>query len=384
MPSTALRKQLMDNVRSMVVKVGTALLTGDDGRLDRPLITRLVEQIAKLRRRGIEVTLVSSGAVGAGIGLTGQPGRPKALPDVQAAAAIGQPSLMAIYSKAFARHRLFAGQVLVTRQDFEQRSRYLNISNTLAALQRLSAIPILNENDAVAVDELDRFADNDTIAALVTNLLRADLLVILTVVDGLLDHDGRLVDLVTQVNADAEALVKKDRSKLGSGGMTGKLGAAKTVADAGETVVIANGRSPNVLLRLFEGERVGTIFAPATRKLSARRRWIAGAVRPRGRIAIDAGAAKALLENGKSLLARGIVEVSGKFDRGAIVRIAGPDGNTVAHGVSNYSHSELDRIKGLKSSEIAAVLGSKPFDEAVHRDNMVITLGRDQPPATGG
>jgi len=376
-PSTALRKQLMQKVRSIVVKIGTAVLTREDGRLHRALIGQLARQVAALRQRGITVTLVSSGAVGAGIKRAGLPGRPRALPMVQATAAIGQPALMAIYERAFAKFGLHIGQVLVTRADFEQRTRYLNISNTMAALHKLNAIPIINENDTTAVDELDRFADNDIIASLLTNLLQADLLIILTVVDGLLDSQGRLVDLVTRVDEEIRAMAKSRRSALGSGGMASKINAARLVADAGGGTIISHGRRRDVLLRLLDGERVGTIFAPATRRLSARQRWIFGAVRPAGNIAIDAGAALAVRTQGKSLLARGIIGVLGQFDRGDIVRVVGPGGLTIAHGVSNYSSQELEAIKGLKSSDIAGRLGHKPFDEAVHRDNLVLTAGEE-------
>lgn len=375
MSSTVLRKQLMSKVRCMVVKVGTALLTGDDGQLNKKRITHISDQLAALRERGIRVTLVTSGAVGAGLGLTGQSSRPRSMPLLQATAAIGQPSLMAMYAKSLARHNIHAGQVLVSRHDFEERVRYVNIRNTLDALHRINAIPIINENDTIAVEELDRFADNDTISALMANLLRADLLVILTVVDGLLDGEGGLVDLVTQVDEQAEGLVRKDKSKLGSGGMMSKLGAARLVTDAGEVVVIANGQTRNVLLRLVDGERVGTIFAPATKKLSSRQRWLAGAVRPAGRIVVDGGAAQAVLQKGKSLLARGITQVTGSFERGTIVRVVAPDGRTIAHGICNYSHDELGRIKGLKSSEFAAILGRQSLDEVIHRDNLVVTVG---------
>lgn len=365
----------MSNVKCMVVKVGTALLTGDDGKLDTKRISHISAQLAALHQRGIRVTLVSSGAVGAGIGLTGQTSRPRSMPLLQATAAIGQPSLMALYARALARHGIHAGQVLVSRHDFEERVRYVNIRNTLDALHRLNAIPIINENDTIAIEELDRFADNDTISALMTNLLRADLLVILTVVDGLLDAEGNLVDLVTHVDEQAQSLVRKDKSKLGSGGMMSKLGAAGLVTDAGEGVVIANGQTSNVLLRLLEGERVGTIFAPAAKKRSARQRWLAGAVRPAGRIVLDEGAAQAVLQQGKSLLARGITQVAGPFSKGTIVRVVAPDGRTIAHGVSNFSHEELGRIKGLKSTEFAAILGRQSSEEVIHRDNLVLTVG---------
>lgn len=374
MPSKTLRKEIMGKVRNVVVKVGTALLTGDDGRLDRALINRLVRQLAEVQKRGIRVTLVTSGAVGAGVGRAELPGRPRTLPMLQAAAAIGQPALMSLYERAFARYGLHAGQVLLTRSDFENRTRYLNISNTLEALFKLNAVPVINENDTIAVDELDRFADNDTIAALVTNLLKADLLVVLTVVDGLLNREGALVDLVQRAE-EVTSLVKRDRSVLGSGGMAGKLKAAKLVTDAGEAVVIANGRVPKVLLKLLDGKRVGTIFAPAQRKMRARQRWLIGAVRPAGRIEIDAGAAQALRQGGKSLLARGIVKVAGQFNKGAVVSVVTPDGVIIAHGVCNFSRAELERIKGLKSAEIADALGEKRPDEAIHRDKLVLTAG---------
>ncbi len=375
MPSTVLRKQLMANVRNLVVKVGTAVLTGNDGQLNRGLIAHIAQQLARLNERGVKVTLVSSGAIGAGMRRAGLPSRPRSLPMLQATAAVGQPLLMSLYQKTLAKYNLNVGQILVTRADFEQRSRYVKISNTIAALHRLHAIPIINENDTVAVDEIDRFADNDTIAAMVTNLLKADLMVILTVVDGLLDGEGRLVDLVSSVDQQVKDMARAEKSALGSGGMRSKLNAVKMVTDSGEGAVIACGREHNVLLRLLDGERVGTIFAPSGRRLSARQRWIAQAVRPAGQLTLDAGAAEAVRNGGKSLLARGIIGVDGKFERGAIVRIADPQGQTIAHGVSNYSRAELDKIKGLKSSEIAAALGQKPFDEAVHRDNMVLTVG---------
>ncbi len=375
MPSTLLRKQLMSKVRCMVVKVGTAVLTGDDGQLDRRRISHISSQLAALHERGIRVTLVTSGAVGAGLGLTGQARRPKSMPLLQATASIGQPSLMALYAKALSRYGIHAGQVLVSRHDFEERVRYVNVRNTLDALHRLNAIAIINENDTIAIEELDRFADNDTIAAMMANLLRADLLVILTVVDGLLDGAGALVDLVTHIDEEATGLVRRDKSVLGSGGMATKLGAAKLVTDAGESVVIANGRTANVLLKLLDGKRVGTVFTPAGKKLSARQRWLAGAVRPAGKITVDAGAADAVLRGGKSLLARGITQVAGAFERGTIVRILAPDGKIIAHGMTSYSREEIDRIKGLRSDQFAAVLGRKSSDEVIHRDNLVLTVG---------
>jgi len=379
-PSTALRKQLMKNVRRVVVKVGTAVLTPAQGQLDKVLIGRIARELAGLTQRGMKVTLVTSGAVGAGMGVAGLAARPRSLPMLQAAAAIGQPTLMALYTKVLARHKLLAGQLLVTRADFEHRTRYVNIRNTIDALHRLNAIAIINENDTTAVDELDRFADNDTIAALLTNLLRADLLVLLTVVDGVLNEAGQLIDLVPRVDERVFQYAQARRSALGSGGMVGKLRAAQMVTEAGEAVVIANGRKPKVLTRLLAGERIGTFFAPADRKMSARHRWIRSAVRPAGTVTLDPGAVNALLQEGKSLLARGITEVAGTFDRGDVVRLVAPDGRTIAHGISNYTSAELQQIRGLKSSEIADIIKTKKPTEVVHRDNLVLIAGTEPRP----
>lgn len=369
----------MKNVRRVVVKVGTGVLTDAQGQLDRPLIARISQQLADLVQRGLKVTLVTSGAVGAGMGIVGLKARPRALPTLQACAAIGQPALMDLYARGLAPSKLNAGQVLVTRSDFEVRSRYVNIQNTIEALQRLGAVAIINENDATAVDELERFADNDTIAALLTNLLRADLLILLTVVDGLLTAKGQLIDLVSQVDDEVLGYAQSRRSALGSGGMLSKLEATKLVTGSGEAAVIANGREPDVLTRLLDGQRLGTFFAPADRKMSARHRWIRGAVRPTGTLTIDAGAARALLDSRKSLLARGITDVAGTFRRGSIVRLVDPDGRTVAHGISNYSDAELQQIRGLTSTQIADVLKHRPPTEAVHRDNLVLIAGSGQP-----
>jgi len=375
-PSTMLRQQLMKNVHNLVVKVGTNLLTDTAGRLDKVMINAIGRQLGLLSERGIHVTLITSGAVGSGMGIAGLTSRPRELPVLQASAAIGQPTLMALYARALSRFGMHAGQLLVTRDDFEHRSRYLNIRNTVGALHRLRAVPIINENDTTAVVELGRFADNDTIAALVANLIKADLLVLLTVADGLLNTEGQRIDLVPRVTPEVLKLARAEKSALGSGGMGSKLRAVSMVTEAGETVVIAHGRERNVLLRLLEGERLGTIFAPAEHKMSARQRWLRSAVRPVGRLMLDDGAADAVLRKNKSLLPRGITAVTGRFERGAVVALVNPAGQTIAHGVVNYGNADLDRIKGLKSAEIAAALGAKPFDEAVHRDHLVVIAGQ--------
>ncbi len=373
MPSSEVRQTAVKQARRIVVKVGTNALTDAAGRLDVDYVTDLSGQIAGIIAAGREVTLVSSGAVGAGMAEMNLAERPKALPMLQAAAAVGQGQLMRIFHDCFAGSGLKVAQILITRADFEDRTRYLNVRNTIAALQDLRVVPIINENDTVAVEELEaRYGDNDIVAALVTNMLRADLLVMLTVVDGVMDG-GKVLDVIEDIEADSRKLPTGVRSPLGTGGMGSKLQAAGMVASAGEVAVIANARTPDVLARLLAGEALGTVCMPAERKLSARRRWIGHAARAVGKLFVDAGAAKALTENGKSLLASGVTDVSGRFAKGANVAIIGPDGRQIARGLTNYSAGQIGKIKGLKSGQIAKALGDKPYDEVVHRNNM--TLG---------
>jgi len=370
MPDQAIRQRVLCNARSIVVKLGTNAITDDAGQLDRKVITSLVRQIAAVRKAGVSVTIVSSGAIGAGLPELDLTERPRTMPMLQAVAAVGQGQLMRVFHDAFARRGVKVAQVLVTADDFRQRTRYLNIRNTLAALRECGAIPILNENDAVAVEEI-RFGDNDVIAALVTNLLGADALILLTCVDGVLDGE-RVVDVVEQID-DARRLVGAGRSRLGSGGMSTKLEAAGQVTRAGEVAIIANARMPKVLTRLLAGERVGTLFVPARRKMSSRRRWIGLASRPAGTVYVDAGAARALMRGGKSLLPSGITSVAGTFGKGATVSVVAPDGEEIARGLTNYSAEQIDKIRGLKTSQIPRVLGDKPYDEVIHRNNMTVS-----------
>lgn len=370
-----IREQVVSNARRIVVKVGTNALTDERGRLDLAYVRDLAAQVAQLVGRGLGVVLVSSGAVGAGMAELDFSARPKTLPLLQATAAVGQGQLMRHFYDAFAAHKVKVAQVLVTRGDFEDRSRYLNLRNTLTALQELHAVPIINENDTVAVDELPggvrgKFGDNDIIAAHVTNMLRSDLLVILSVVDGVM-KGGRVVDVIEDA-ADGQALVTAGRSRLGSGGMGTKLTAAQMVSTAGDVVIVANARTSDILPRLLRGEALGTLIVPAGRKMQSRNRWLSQAARSAGKIVVDDGAAKALIEGGKSLLASGIVGVTGKFAQGAAVTIADFRGREIARGLSNYSSEDIARIKGLKSAQIAKVLGDKPYDEVVHRNNMTL------------
>jgi glutamate 5-kinase len=371
--SAEIRKQLMQGVRSVVVKLGTNVLANPKGLLDEAAIRRIVNQVMTLENRGIRVAIVSSGAIAAGMGDLALAKRPEALPQLQACAAVGQAKLMMMFDVALKAHGRHAAQILLVRGDVEDRSRYLNARHCIAALQGYGAVPIINENDTVSVDEI-RFGENDILAAMVTNLLRADLLVLLSTVEGVFRDAARkdkfdLVDDMAEVMAAADGT----RSALGSGGMPTKLQAAEKVTSAGEMAAIADGRRPNVLVDLVAGEPVGTLFLPKARKLSARQRWIGLTRRPRGTLVVDEGAARAVLAR-KSLLASGITAVEGRFESGDVVVIVAPDGREVAQGVINYGSEDVDKIKGLKTSQFAKVLGERTYDEVVHANNLVVRV----------
>lgn len=369
MPSTLLRQNL-GHVRQLVVKLGTQLLTAPDGQLDVAFIARMVGQVAGLVDRGLQVTLVSSGAVGAGMAELGLAKRPRDVAEMQAVAAVGQPGLVSRYREALAKHGLGAAQLLLTRGDFDDRSRYLNIRNCVAALHRMRCVPVINENDTVAVEEL-RFGDNDMLAAMMCNALCADALVLLTTVDGLLNEAGERIDMVDDVRG-ASGLVRAGTSALGTGGMSTKLEAARLVTGAGEIAVIANGREKDVLPRLLAGEKLGTVFVPAKRKLAGRQRWIGLTKRPAGTLHVDGGAVEALRTRGKSLLARGVTRAEGEFDRGALVAVVGPDAEPVARGLTNYSADEVRLIMGKKSNQFEKLLQRPGYTEVIHRDHMVV------------
>ena len=366
------RHPILSTVRSLVVKLGTQLLTGPGGQLDAEFLATIAGQIVSLRQRGLAITIVSSGAIGAGMGELKLAKRPTDLSHLQAVAAVGQRRLMDAWADAFAPHQLHVAQLLLTREDVDDRTRFLNLRNTLHAVQELGAVPIVNENDSVSTDELVKitFGDNDTLAGSVAHALRADLLVLLSVVDGLLDAGGEPVRHVASVAA-ARELVRTEKSALGKGGMDSKLSAAQTVTDAGSAMVVAHGRMPNVLLRLLDGEAVGTLFVPAEKKRSSRSRWI-NLARPAGTITVDGGAVRALTERQKSLLPAGVVSVSGEFVRGDVVAIASTDGTPVARGLSNYAAADVRRIKGLQTAAVRELLAEAAYDEVVHRDNLVI------------
>lgn len=371
-----MRKNLLSYVKRVVVKVGSGVLTESDG-LNETIIASICSDVHQLRQRGYEVIIVSSGAVAAGKADLGIAGRPQTIPLKQAAAAIGQSRLMRAYKDAFADYGHKVAQVLLTRDDLANRRRYLNARNTLMTLLEFGIIPIINENDTVVVDEI-RFGDNDNLSALVTNLAEANLLVILSDVDGLFDRDPRKdpgAQLIAEVNSitDAvEAMAGDSGSQVGTGGMTTKIKAAKRAALYGVGTVVLNGRTPHSLVRLFDGEALGTYFLPASDRMAAKKHWIAFSKKPRGKLFVDDGAVKAVVSRGKSLLPSGIQGVEGGFERGDAVRLCDLNGREFAKGVINYTLSELLRIMGKKSSEINEVLGYKYGDEVVHRDNLVL------------
>ena len=370
-------RRALTRARRIVVKVGSAQITAPGQGPNAPRIAALAADIAAAREARREVALVSSGAIVTGMARLGLTERPRAIPQTQAAAAVGQSALMWHYEQAFKRHRLRVGQVLLTLQDISDRSRYLNARNTLHALLGFGVVPIVNENDTVAVDEI-RVGDNDNLAAFVAQLIDADLLVLLTDVDGLYTGDPRRdpaakrLETVEAVTEDIQRLVFDAPAAVSVGGMSTKLEAAQKAGASGIPMVIASGTERRVLRRLLEGEPVGTLFLPRDDKLAARKRWIAFAVPPQGRLTVDAGAEKALTERGKSLLPSGLLEVSGEFAVGAVVALAGPAGAEFARGLVNYDAEELRKIRGAKTRDIERTLGYKGFDEVIHRDNLVV------------
>ena len=372
------RQEVLATCGMCVVKVGTRVLTDAAGRLELGQIQALADQIAALRQRGIRVVLVSSGAVGAGVGQLGLTKRPADVASLQAVAAIGQARLMNHYNDAFAKHGLHAGQVLLTADDLDDRTRYLNVRNTLLRLMEFDAIPIVNENDTVAVDELvARFGDNDRLAGLVASLLRASLLVILSDVAGLYDGDpsldsSRIVPLVRQVDDRVFELVKDRLTGLSRGGMASKLRAARMVTLAGENAIVASGREPDSLLRIFAGEPLGTLFIAHGKSLSPRKRWIGFSAQSRGELSIDDGAVLAVTAKGRSLLATGIRRVKGTFDKGDVVELLDRDNRIIGRGLSNYSSDDLQRIRGLSSKEFADIIEHVPYEEVIHRDNLMV------------
>jgi glutamate 5-kinase len=376
-----LRQEIAATAGTIVVKVGTNVLTRDDGQLDQERIAQLADQVHQVLVMDRKVVLVSSGAVGAGMGRLGITKRPTDMAHLQAVAAIGQSLLVEAYERTLSPHGHHAAQVLLTAEDVEHRTRYLNARNTLVTLLELGAIPIINENDTVSVEELQTtFGDNDRLAAIVTNLLRAPLLVLLSDVDGLYEGDprqsgARIIPTVERLDQTIYDLVRDRTGGRGKGGMASKLEAARLATSAGENVIIAGGRTPDVLSRILAGEPVGTLFLAQGQTVAARKRWIGFTVKPRGRLFLDAGAREAVVRNGRSLLPAGVIDVEGKFHKGDVVSLRGPEGAECARGLTNYGHEDLAQIKGLRTGQIAKTLGQCPYEEVIHRDNMVVTCG---------
>jgi len=375
------RQEVLSTCELCVVKVGTRVLTDATGHLDLAQVQSLADQIAALRNRGVRVVLVSSGAVGAGVGQLALGKRPSDVASLQAVAAVGQAWLMNHYNAAFAKHGLHAGQVLLTAGDLDDRTRYLNVRNTLLRLLEYGAVPIVNENDTVAVDELvARFGDNDRLAALVASLLRASLLVILSDVAGLYDGDPResrskLIPLVRQLDDSVFELVKDRLTGLSKGGMASKLKAARMLTLAGENMVVASGREPQTLLRLFGGEALGTLFIAQGKSISPRKRWIGFSARTHGELVLDEGAIEAISRRGRSLLASGVKRVKGVFAKGDVVALVDAQEREIARGLTNYASDDLQRIRGLSTKEFGDILGHVPYEEVVHRDNLMVLDG---------
>jgi glutamate 5-kinase len=371
------RKGQLANVRRILVKVGSAVLTGEDG-LDLNIIEQLVGDIAALRERGCQVVLVSSGAIASGKHRMGIEGKLKSIPQKQAAAAVGQGRLMRVYSTAFGKHGLFVGQVLLTMSDITDRKRFLNIRNTLFTLLEWGVIAIINENDTVSVDEI-KFGDNDHLAAMVANICEAHLVINLTSTDGLYDQNpadskkAKLIPLVAEITPEIEAAATEEATPVGMGGMKSKVQAAKKVTASGIPYIIAPGRRMGVLQEIMDGKEIGTLFLPPAEHLNSRKYWIAFTLRSRGRLFIDDGAKEALVGDGKSLLPSGVTQVEGDFVIGDPVTCVDTAGNAVAKGLVNYGADEIRKIMGLKSSRIEQVLGHKDYDEVIHRDNMAVT-----------
>lgn len=363
--------------RRWVVKIGSALITADGQGLDRERLRGWVDQLADLIEQGYEVVLVSSGAVAEGMARMGWKRRPQALHELQAAAAIGQMGLVKAWESCFQRRGRHTAQVLLTHDDLSNRRRYLNARSTLRTLLDLGVVPVINENDVVANEEL-RFGDNDSLAALVANLIEADLMVLLTDQPGLFDADPRLhpdaklIRVAEARSPQLDAVAGESRGALGSGGMSTKLRAARLASRSGTATVIAAGTEPGVLRRLAHGEELGTLLVAAQEPDAARKRWLAGHLQVKGRLVLDAGAVDVLRRAGRSLLAVGVRDVEGDFRRGELVACVDEQGAEVARGLVNYSAAETRRIMGRPSSEIAAILGYVDEEELIHRDNLVL------------
>ncbi len=370
------RKRLRDS-RRVVVKVGSSILASVEKGLLYDVFSHLTKDISDLKRQGFEFVLVSSGAIAAGMEKLGYKTRPQAITQKQATAAVGQTRLMNIYEDYFSRYQQMVAQILLTHDDLSHRRRFLNARNTLLTLLGLGIIPIINENDTVVVDEI-KFGDNDNLSALITNLIGADLLIILTDMDGLCDSDprtnphARCIPLVEEIDADLEGIVGESRSETGVGGMVSKIQAARKASRFGIPTVVARGNKEGVLRQILKGKEIGTLILPKAEALSSRKHWIAFNPKPKGDVIVDDGAKRAVVQKGKSLLPSGIMKIRGNFNRGDLVTCLGPRGREFARGLVNYSATELEKIRGLRSDQIESTLGYKYSDEVIHRDDLVV------------
>jgi glutamate 5-kinase len=371
-------RSTLTSAKRLVVKIGSRVLVQRTGRPDVRRMKELVRQVARIREQGHQVIVVSSGAIGAGMEALGMKTRPKTVPDLQMAAAVGQSRLMATYDKLFAAHGVKIGQILLTHDDLNHRTRHLNARNTMMNLLEHDIVPIVNENDVVAVDEI-KFGDNDLLASLVSIMMEAHALILLTTVDGFrLPHgSGRTKRASVLEGVDAKTLSHAigKGSELSTGGMASKLQSAGMALSTGIPVVIANGRTDDVLCRIMAGNDTGTFIQPTIKEsggLPLRKRWIAFFHKTKGTLTVDAGAVSALLEKGRSLLAAGIKNVVGDFEANSVVNIATEDGKLIARGLTAYASTDIRTIMGRKTSEIKSLLGTKDYDEVVHRDNMVV------------
>ncbi len=370
------RREVVNSARTIVVKVGTNVLSRSDDQLDVELIAALTEQIHRIKVSGRRVVVVSSGAVGAGLGILGLSKRPTDLPHLQAAAAVGQASLIRTYDDAFKKHGYHAAQLLLTANDFRNRDRYLNVRNTLNTLFEYGVVPIVNENDTVSVNEI-KFGDNDRLAAMVSNLLELPILVILSVVNGLFDGDpsdpgAKRIPIVTSWDDGIMGYAQEIKSSRGTGGMQSKLESVRMATTVGQSVIIADGKDHHILDKILNAEDVGTLFTAKGALIPAWKRWIGFTVKPKGRLALDAGAVKAVKHGGKSLLPIGITSVTGSFERGELVSLLDVDGQEFARGLTNYDSTTTGKICRLRTDEVEKALGNVPYTEVIHRDNLCV------------
>jgi len=365
------------SAKRIVIKIGSSIIADEKNIIDDTFLNHLAEQVYKLKKKNREIIIVSSGAVAAGMMVLKMKEKPKGISEKQALAAFGQGYLIAKYNQVFGKYNMLVAQVLLTSEDIANRKRYLNARNTLENLILKGIIPIINENDTVATNEM-RLGDNDNLSAEVACLLDADLLIILSDVEGFYDKnpqqfkDANIIDKVTDVNKYLKKVTSKTGTPVGTGGIYTKLQAAKKVMIMGIPCVLAKGKQQNVITKILKGEKIGTFFVPSQKRISHKKYFIAFNVKPKGKIFIDEGAAEALLKKGKSLLPSGILSATGNFDIGDVVEVEDKKNNVIARGLVNYSHVELDKIKGKKSSEIEKILGYKYEDEVIHRNNMVL------------